>query len=812
MRQERDKGSITVFLAVTFLFIMAMLGTLIDGARLVEANAQAYYAADLAAASALAQFNYKLKDRYGLFAYEDDPGKVIQQVAMQNMGLSKNKTPSPSEDLYDRVFSSVLQAMGVDDPARNPPSDLLGLRSVSASQAGIPVTLHNPNEFERQIFEYVKFRGAVELFQSNLVLDFTEISDELEEAENEDSVDEAMESLQEMLADHNEAKTDYNEALKDFKKKMKEIADKKHKPIVEKLENGYPSIEELSGLKSRMSGLSGALSIREDCSRMLEKIRRLEESRDRIWAAAQAMESRFTGAGDTAKFDGKNISGEMLAYYKEDLKIIRENAELKWEKNPPDEDDTKPGQMSDSTTEDERSIYRRLQAETKAIQTEIQSYHQRIVELEEEAESEGSTDEDEDDESLGEKIDKLWKSLKAHFGGTLYYGGDRGVFSDAKNLEKLYLNAVEEGNKEQVQNWTREAKKEFKSKRDYQKSIPDGYELPGDRSPQQVAEQLVLELDGNLELHDRGAVTEKRQSNRGVSNDIKGLFQGMEQFSRTTLDNAMLGLYSLGNFQNALCFEEEKPGTYRHKEADTRRYAYNMRNDPIEDASICFDDCEVEYLINGSRREKDNYNRIRNELTGLYFTLNYAAVRKPQEIRTAVDTTARAVEAAIIAATAGVGSGAAKIAYYATREACYAALALIQTNHDLERLYFGNRVPLLKKENTDFCGLELFGGTCTDDAGIKKVPIGYVDYLFIRMIFTKQGELRGRLQNLVEVNMNTSNGSTDTGQPFRLDNARTSATVRVEAEMPFFFINVIFKAEGLSGSGIRVSKSASQKY
>ncbi len=827
MANRKDDGSITVFLAITFVAIMAMLGTLIDGARLVESHSQMFYAADLAAASALAEFDYGLKDRYGLFAYHDDPKKTMEWVVNQNVNSSANREMSSSEGL----FNGVLNLLGVDDPARHTPFDLLQLNNVNVSDFADPIDLRNVNEFERQIFEYVKFRGPIELFSNGLSLDFEEVLEEMEKAHNEDSAEEAMKDVQESLGKHHTAQGQYNKDVGKFREKMAEIYEEDYRPILEKLDE-TPSLGGLETLSGMMGNFSSKLSqALADAEKLLEQLEKLDQNREQLENAADGLAGRFT-SGDPAQFDGKPISNEMLGNFQNDITEIKNQAGLYWTNNG--QANGLGSENSTSSTAEEIQKYNTIISVIGEAQTDITDYQLRIAELSakmaelERQLEKGEIDSEEYASALEEiqaAVESLWSEIDRSFNGVIYEGGMSGIFFNAEQLQDLrpYRYKKDEEQKKRSKEWTQKAneasKREKENKRDYTKEIPSSYPLHNTITAEQILQGMDLNLDGDFNSQEMDNIISKRSDNKNSSDGVKNLFQGVADFTLDSFDNAMLGLYALGNFQNALCFKTERPSSYSHEEVDLLRYASNMRNDPIEDSTIFFDDCEVEYLVYGKLKESDNFQSIRNELTGIYFTLNYAFARKTKTIKTVVESIANAVRAGITGATLGLGAGAGTVAYYATREACYAAIAGVQTCHDLERLYYGNKVPLLKKGDEDYCGLadllnssEISDSICHDNAKTSQIPISYTDYLFIRMILVGKEQLRGRLQDLVELNMNTKGGFLNADRPFKLENSKTSVSIKAEATMPFFFINVIFAAENLNGRGMKITKYASQRY
>lgn len=825
---QRDRGSITVFLAITFIFIMAMLGTLIDGARLVEAHSQLYYAADLAATSALAGFNYKLKDRYGLFAYDGDAGDVINEVVSQNLSLSSGG--DASEEFYRYVYDTVLGLFGEEDIAYSQPFDLLQFQNIAVSQPQEPTTLRNPNEFERQILEYIKFRGAVELFQSDITFDFGEFSREMELASNEAKVDEAMRKLETRLANHVEDEGKYNEnLLNPFREKMWDIRDTSYSAVRERLggDRSFSGLGEVSGLLGELSYDLVVAEVIDTCSEAQEALDAMDQERDQIIRQADAMLGQFSGEGENAAYQGQPISAEMLENYKNDLEKIKDHADFRWGKK---KNGTGAETHYNSSIAQEKERYAKIKSSTAMVLASIPGYQDEITELLEklaelEANEPGPDASKEEKQKYAEEMDRLEKSMHALWSeiwGFISAPGERfrpeemGIFGNTGQLNNLFSwEGGEKADKDKADEWSKQAKKKLESiPRSYEREIPGDYLLFVDFSEEKdVGPKLDLNTD--FKKKSVSEADEMRDGNLKSTNGVKDLFSGIGEFTLDTFDNAMLGLYAIGNFRNALCGEEKVPAAFSHEKGETEKYAENLRNDPNDYAF--FEDCEVEYLIKGSRKEQKNYQGIRNELTGIYFTLNWAGVRKAPTIRAAVEAIARAAQAATAAIagllTLGLGSGAGVIAYYATREACYAALAGIQTSHDLDRLYTGGKVPLIKKADKDFCGLSSMVGlpiSCKESGG--GIPIRYVDYLFIRMVLTGPDRVRMRLQDLVEVSMNSTGGDVDTSRPFKLEDEKTEVSVKAQADMPFFFINIMFMAENMDKTGMTLVKSTAQKY
>ena len=70
-KRGKRKGAITIFLTIILIPTMLFSAVLIDGTRVQSAKAMTQEATDLAAISALADYDQELKDEFGMFAIKD---------------------------------------------------------------------------------------------------------------------------------------------------------------------------------------------------------------------------------------------------------------------------------------------------------------------------------------------------------------------------------------------------------------------------------------------------------------------------------------------------------------------------------------------------------------------------------------------------------------------------------------------------------------------------------------------------------------------------------------------------------------------
>jgi len=133
-KKEDQKGAITVMLLLIFVGIFALTALLVEGARYRSANAILNRATDTSIRSTLAGFNIELKETYGIFTYD---AEHAQEVAEGYVVSNLDYTYEGSWDPYEFTVESV----GVTPKH----------------------SIHDIRILERQILEYMKYRGVVSI-------------------------------------------------------------------------------------------------------------------------------------------------------------------------------------------------------------------------------------------------------------------------------------------------------------------------------------------------------------------------------------------------------------------------------------------------------------------------------------------------------------------------------------------------------------------------------------------------------------------------------------------------------------------------
>ena len=185
------KGSISIFLIITFVANYLLAALLIDATRVHAAKTEVQAAAEIATQNILTRYDEYLYELYGLFAVTDmDQNKIASSVKdyidqMVCLGVGEDSSLSKVMD------QSVFFDAGIDKAWKPYELDL-------KVTAGSNVTLASNDVLKSQILDQMKFRAPVQIADS--FLDFLDTVGELEEVK--DAIEEknaSEEKLQECI-------------------------------------------------------------------------------------------------------------------------------------------------------------------------------------------------------------------------------------------------------------------------------------------------------------------------------------------------------------------------------------------------------------------------------------------------------------------------------------------------------------------------------------------------------------------------------------------------------------------------------------
>ena len=155
----KHKGSVSIMMAIILLPTMALSALLVDLANRNMSKAMVESAGDLAASSALANYDSVLADVYGLFAISQTE-KDLKENLTQYFTDTLDAAGLLSAEVENQLIPGLVDA--IDLAALNDP--LIDVDVEVTEAAGVPNTaLSDPHILQGQIIEFMKYRGPVEV-------------------------------------------------------------------------------------------------------------------------------------------------------------------------------------------------------------------------------------------------------------------------------------------------------------------------------------------------------------------------------------------------------------------------------------------------------------------------------------------------------------------------------------------------------------------------------------------------------------------------------------------------------------------------
>lgn len=194
------KGSISIFLIITFVANYLLAALLVDATRVHAAKTEIQAAAETATQNILTKYDECLYELYGLFAVTDMSEASIQKCVTEYIDQMVCLGIGEDSSLSKVMAQSVLFDAGVDEAWRPYELDL-------EVTAGSSVNLSQNAVLKSQIIDQMKFRAPVQIADS--FLDFLNTVSELDEVkEAVEEKKEISEKLQKYVDRLEEVKTD----------------------------------------------------------------------------------------------------------------------------------------------------------------------------------------------------------------------------------------------------------------------------------------------------------------------------------------------------------------------------------------------------------------------------------------------------------------------------------------------------------------------------------------------------------------------------------------------------------------------------
>ena len=159
---RKTKGAISIFLALIMLPMFTCAGLMVDGARISAARTSVTGAGDLAMNAALSEYEQVLLDVYGLFAMSETTEELEKNVSRYFSNTINNTGILASSDSYTRSFINSIGSMFSTDEISF--DNIVDTEVEKFDLVEVPNSaLGNPTVLDRQIVEYMKYRGPVSI-------------------------------------------------------------------------------------------------------------------------------------------------------------------------------------------------------------------------------------------------------------------------------------------------------------------------------------------------------------------------------------------------------------------------------------------------------------------------------------------------------------------------------------------------------------------------------------------------------------------------------------------------------------------------
>lgn len=201
------KGSISIFLIITFVANYLLAALLVDATRVHAAKTEVQAAAEIATQNILTRYDEYLYELYGLFAVTDMDQDAIASSVKDYIDQMVCLGVGEDSSLGKVMAQSVFFDAGIDEAWKPYELDL-------NVKAGSNVTLASNDVLKSQILDQMKFRAPVQIADS--FLDFLDTVNELEDTKK--AVEEKTES--------DEKLQDCLDSLEEAEKKAKKIKNK----------------------------------------------------------------------------------------------------------------------------------------------------------------------------------------------------------------------------------------------------------------------------------------------------------------------------------------------------------------------------------------------------------------------------------------------------------------------------------------------------------------------------------------------------------------------------------------------------------
>ena len=820
--RKNDSGQITVFLAIVMMAVLMLAGLLVDIARINAGKTMVKRAADSAARSLLAEYGTRLKEGYGVFAFNE----------------------AETADLQDRFeeYLACNLSIPLDEEFYKGSTDLFGFRVEKINVTPI-YNLSENKVMKKQILEYMKYRAPekmVEGFMEKLlaVRDVGKMSSAYKQKVSIDKLFGGMDKVQQKL-----------------KKKIDGMGDSFDKFINGFNMNGsweeaWHSFNSLTGdlekLRNNLDSLGFDISSLEDEISELKRTARESEQGD----DSDGGSGNGSGNGNTAGSSGNTRLKDLenrLDSLRSEQSALRDSSsqtegqlESLWNELRYSLTGDYIKSNDDAVKEIEKIVEKGKKAQLaisklesylaenfsgeegdfskdfrEQIQTELDGLKELILDgqkAEEMLVKVGSNS------SLLKEVAAELDLARGGTGGFPEQELDTGLLDMIKRYSDInydYSRPDKGDEKDDPREGKAEAVKKFISEHiledvNYETEGIDKIELPS----------FTKVITGNFEQEDEDFTEEQNNvdNNEGSSTggfdgskaggaqydgDLKNVDEDMDLFDEEGMfqENALAFIAGIGDLaakgtvalRDALYLNEYIMGSFKNSVPVLQYGSETMKDNNLHEveksATETFYDSEVEYILHGQPSQMLNNAMTKAEILLVRFGLNTLHVY--------TDTKKKTMATSVATTVAGWWTGGAGIPIISNLIMC--GWGMGESLIDLTDLMDGKSIPIYKMKG-DWqldIGLAAEAGPKTD----QRLYFNYYDYLRLFLLTTNEDKKLDRIGDLIQLNIGKSKNG------FRLTESYTYVRVEAEVSMKYLFITRPFIQKELkTGDGRYIYK------
>lgn len=805
MDLRRQDGAISVYLSIIFLIIVALVGTIVDGARIRTGETQVKRAVESAARSSLAGYLKPLKEDYGLFALAENDPEQLQLVVEEYLnGTLMTGLGGDDEELSQVFFGDLLSSIFKDKYKKASFVNLFDYRIEDTSV--IPCYNLTENEVMRnQIVEFMKYRAPKQIAteMANRTGMFG-LAQEMKKAGNSSKALSKKMELDDLLGMLGNRQIE----LADCVNTVKLFPDNKLGEYNGKSRNEGKLLQKYGKLNDEYIEAAEAYFEKDDkgSAAMLKnavhsKFRELErsltickaknelcvETAESIAQLKQEIKSKLSEYDLFVRNEKDNLDADFIHTLEEELELARKAISR--------DNSEKVKEKADRNVNLIGSVLPKL----RELNNGIDSYGAEVFKN---SWNKASL-------PLGVNgIGQYDRSLKYHYLSLAEWKAEKGKKSSERTDKKDTRNQLDAARKE-VENAGsgKEYLKEIDE--DYYKERPSLREnggfpnkrtsdvpiVNGEVSEAPNEEDSLQGFTGNDMSFGKSDTfnDEDIKDVKASLNSMTGIGDKLSEFLFSSRDELYINEYVMGMFTNDVPVIRKNSGGTLKTVADTSKDLRHREKASERKAYLKYG--EVEYVLFGMKGEKDNIRAVSLGIGGIRFGINLAALHKmPKKMKEAT-IIAEAIAAAIAVATAGSGAAASAASINAIREAVLAGWASLEAYQDVKYLKQGRMIPVWKDEST---------WITDEDGGIKAIDRGdsstalltsYHDYLRLFLAMKSFAAKEGKLNNIEDIiQYNIRSG----GKPdFKLADYNTFIQLDTGISMRYFFMTFAFMPKRL---------------